>query len=254
MTKKLYQHQKGFTLIEVGLFLAITGLIIVGVIATTSGQINRHRFNDTVQDFADFLMGLYSSATNVQNNRAECTDDLKNLCGRGNTAAYGYFAVFSRNGDSRNIYAYNLQGDADVTIPKDATSLLEILGNINIHLDRASQKSHTLLWDGEAQTNDKLEPHGIRAVAIVRSPLDGTLHTYLYDRAAAQMLASETTTQSQFTEIFTKNAQQQDVEFCIWSPDLGANGVRRDVRIHEKGRNSSAVEIIASDGKENRCR
>ena len=56
----------GFTIIEVMLFLAISGLLFVGIIAGTSMSISRQRYNDSVQDFTQFLREQYSSVTNIR--------------------------------------------------------------------------------------------------------------------------------------------------------------------------------------------
>ena len=45
--------RKGFTLIEIVLFLAITGLLFVGIIVGTNNSIGQQRFTDSVQNFAE---------------------------------------------------------------------------------------------------------------------------------------------------------------------------------------------------------
>ena len=56
----------GFTLIEVMIFLAISGILIIGIIVGTGGTIARHRYNDAVQDLAQALRGQYASVINPQ--------------------------------------------------------------------------------------------------------------------------------------------------------------------------------------------
>ena len=55
----------GFTIIEVMLFLAISGFLVVGIIAGTGVSISRQRYNDSVQTFTQFLREQYSSVTNI---------------------------------------------------------------------------------------------------------------------------------------------------------------------------------------------
>ena len=66
------KHKKnGFTLVEMSLFLAVTGLLFVGIIAGTQNTIRRQRYNDSVQNFVDFWRNIYASVSNTQNNTAE---------------------------------------------------------------------------------------------------------------------------------------------------------------------------------------
>lgn len=46
--------KRGFTIIEVMLVLAITGLMLVGVIAGTYSSIATQRYNDSVRSFSEF--------------------------------------------------------------------------------------------------------------------------------------------------------------------------------------------------------
>ena len=56
----------GFTIIEIMIFLAITGLLVVGVLVGTGSTIARQRYNDAVESFAEFLRRQYSFVINPQ--------------------------------------------------------------------------------------------------------------------------------------------------------------------------------------------
>ena len=58
--------RRGFTLVEVALFLAITAAIFVSIAVGTQNSIFQQRYNDAVQNFAEFLRSMYSQVTNVQ--------------------------------------------------------------------------------------------------------------------------------------------------------------------------------------------
>jgi type II secretory pathway pseudopilin PulG len=64
-----HQNRRGFTIIEVMLFLAITGLMIVGVMAGVGGSINRQRYQDATTSVLDFFQGQYNTVDNVYSNR-----------------------------------------------------------------------------------------------------------------------------------------------------------------------------------------
>jgi type II secretory pathway pseudopilin PulG len=59
-------RRAGFTIIEVMLFLAISGFLFVGILVGTGSGISRQRYNDSVQDIARILREQYSSVVNVQ--------------------------------------------------------------------------------------------------------------------------------------------------------------------------------------------
>ena len=55
-----HYHRSGFTIIEVGFFLAITGLMLVGVMASISIRVSTQRYNDAVQDAIEHVRLAYS--------------------------------------------------------------------------------------------------------------------------------------------------------------------------------------------------
>ena len=58
------KNKLGFTLIEVSLFLAITGLLFLGVTLGVQNSIYQQRYNDAVQSFANFLGNIYDEVLN----------------------------------------------------------------------------------------------------------------------------------------------------------------------------------------------
>lgn len=56
----------GFTIIEVMIFLAISGLLIMGIILGSGATIARYRYNDSVQNLAELLRQQYSTVVNPQ--------------------------------------------------------------------------------------------------------------------------------------------------------------------------------------------
>ena len=58
--------RKGFTIIEVMLFLALSGLLLVGLLGGLGGNIARQRYNDAVQDVVNMLRDQYSFVSDTQ--------------------------------------------------------------------------------------------------------------------------------------------------------------------------------------------
>jgi|GEM_PF-762894 len=64
MGRNYTRIRKGFTVIEVVLFFAISGLLIVGLLLGMTNSIARQRYQDSVQDLADFLKTQYYAVSN----------------------------------------------------------------------------------------------------------------------------------------------------------------------------------------------
>ena len=126
----------GFTLVEVALFLALTGLLFMGIMVGTGNSIAQQRFFDASQDYAEFLRRVYSGVSNPQG--------VGN--GKGELAIYGKLISFGQsyglNGeeipdDEQRIFVYDVIGDADASMAGSG-SAEELLYNIDA--------SVVLLW------------------------------------------------------------------------------------------------------------
>ena len=74
----LEEEQKGFTIIEVMLFLALSGFLLVGILAGTGSSIANQRYKDAVQDATDALRSAYSFVADTQ---VETRDKSEGACG-----------------------------------------------------------------------------------------------------------------------------------------------------------------------------
>lgn len=63
------QH-RGFTILEVILFLAISGVLTSLLLVGMSTAIQRQQYREAVQSYAGFIRGQYSRVINVQNDRS----------------------------------------------------------------------------------------------------------------------------------------------------------------------------------------
>lgn len=148
MTKHKHQSSvlKGFTIIEVTLVLAISMFLFIGLIGGTTVNITRQRYNDSVQNFAEFLRRQYSEVISTENPRdddidseAPCTAtsayqagnaSLSSLVqtGRSDCAIYGKLITFGEDSDNpHKVFTYDVVGD-DISaeiLSSDDSSLLK---------------------------------------------------------------------------------------------------------------------------------
>lgn len=187
------RFKKGFTLIEVALFLAITGALFAAITVGVQHSISQQRFNDAVQNFTEFLRNVYAETMNVQN--------LKG--GRSGKAIYGRLISFGETkdtmgnsintNDTRNtIYVYDIVGDID----EDGLSgnVLESLDKLNadvVMVEGKDLKPVGIVENYVPKWSSQIEPACIGntcsydpfvgAVLIVRHPGSGTVYTYVYE-------------------------------------------------------------------------
>jgi Tfp pilus assembly protein FimT len=128
---------KGFTLIEVALFLAISGLFFAAIMVNISSTVSHRRYTDSLNDLVENLRSAYSATSNVENVRQKdeesskyCTissayktvggsttlvenSDSDNYPGRTNCAVYGQLVTFGEQNSSR-VHRYDIIGLASV--------------------------------------------------------------------------------------------------------------------------------------------
>lgn len=257
--------RRGFTLVEVSLFLAITAVIFVSIAVGTQNSIFQQRYNDAVQNFAEFLRSMYSQVTNVQSEGH----------GRSEYAIYGKLVNFEEDENGNNkITTYNVIGDvaeddldngnvldrlkklnADVVLNKGVGEDIEYkpVGFVEDYRPRwASQIQTTKGWD------EKYEVF-TGALLIVRHPSSGTVYTYSSNEPIKDVdgyirgLNSGLSVENQLlTKIESDNESDKfssanDVDFCVNPNGAEQSTLRRDVRIVAGARNATGVEIISDD-------
>lgn len=83
MDKKVVERRPGFTIIEVMLFLAISGFLLVGILVGTGSSIANQRYKDAVQDAVDAIRNAYSfvADTQIELRTGGGTQGDKGVCG-----------------------------------------------------------------------------------------------------------------------------------------------------------------------------
>lgn len=276
------KSKKGFTLLEVTLFMALSGLLVVGVIAGTSRSLARQRANNALESFTDYLRNLYTHVLYTQNSSG--------TNGRSTRAIYGKLMSFKDG----NIETYSVVGDA---LPlKDMNKLgsittLEALYYLNAGTyDAVEEKpyqkeeiSSEKKWDATIEKdNDRIDlKEGIKfegTIMIVRSPLSGEISTYFarksYKSDGEDARSKETNLQKYYLPRYSVNEVErvqdasenirkdeagtllkiEDINFCFNSEDKWAVGnSRRNIRIARGGRTTAAIEIIDDIAEDNKC-
>lgn len=211
---------KGFTIIEVMLFLALSGFLLAGILAGTGSSIANQRYKDAVQDAVDALRDAYSFVSDTQ---VQLRESGKGVCGgltstqfdssnisqsynsgRGRTQCVVYGAIVSINGDM--IQTTTLIGEdyADALKESKYAGLstmadLDILKTLNANnlavqcsknaadckISTVDVPSTTNLKWGTSFVNPVNDQGELttfqKTLLIIRSPRNGSIRTFVKD-------------------------------------------------------------------------
>ncbi len=290
---------KGFTIIEVTLVLAVSALLFAGLVINVTNNISTQRYATTVQDFNSFLKQVYNQVANTQINsrssgtteRSSCTIDgaesvvqntLNNSgSGRTNCSVYGKLVVFGDTSESDNtIYVYDVIGEAvDLKNPISANSEIEAyravkMGILAVEQGKLTSNYYTYVPDWQGLIEDTNGETLLSAILVVRSPLSGTIHTYVRAgsssnaepfkiRKVYNSISGTITDDSAFnsfsnnialltTELSDGKYQPADVDFCVESDDRRLDKPR-NIRLMADAHSSLDIILVDQDGGENKC-
>lgn len=241
------QYQRGFTIIEVMLFLAITGLLVVTLLTGWTISVNTQSYKDSVRSLSTTLQGQYNNAVQVTNDR-----DANWTCagsGGSTTVAVGFGAargqsncvimgryIYINNG---NITSNSIIGLQDAGSPIIATSTdidsIKNYGPTKIPNDMLADVAQDVPWSaklyfpGNPTTNAKL------AIVIVRSPKTGTVYTFTKANADSPSVQDVLTSGTQ--DVVTLCV---DAEAAVASETLG-------VMIDASASSQNAVHVVSQD-------
>lgn len=245
-----HQREQGFTIIEVVLFVAITGLLAAALLGGWTSMINTQRYKDSTRTLQSFLQQQYNLVYNVENGRLQnlsCTLQGSNLViddtsatntprGQSPCVVMGRY-VQIQNGTKlsvKSIVGY-LNGNDTTNTDLDSIRLYSPqtvdfdLGLTDNELEIPWQAA--VVGTGDSVPKDY-------AIAIIRSPKTGIVHTYTKD----------TTGQSfSLSDIITVNDENTDVNLCLDPGAPFASG-RLGVTIDAYASAQSSVRMI-TDGK-----
>ena len=263
--------KRGFTLVEVSIFLAITGVLFMAVTVGVQNSVYQQRNNDAVQNFMEFLRKAYSETTNVQNNKGAGG-------GRTEKAIYGKLITFGEkynlagnqvNGGKagNQLFMYTVVGN--VMNESGGGTVLELLNSLKAQVvevtTNGSAKSLNLMalaenytpkWSAQIEsacTDENCYQPKEGMLLIVRHPSSGAVYTYYTNELIQinQKIKEGNTNVDWLDFNIFKDGNTKDVDFCINSSGESFVYFRNDVRINAGAKNSSGIELVTDE--ENKC-
>jgi len=267
--KRLEEPEKsGFTIIEVMLVLALTGMLLIGLLGGTFASIASQRYSDSVRSFAEYLRQEYSEVLSPES------------LGAGNSkkyAIYGKALVFGYDYDNddynRRVYSAILIGDAKIPESIDGGFIKE-LASVNLQLycgqplvdGAAPGETSVNYYDPLWQSNlAKPERQGLNnppftgTIIIARTPTSGAIHTVYTGQTynlRDECNEGDINASNAFEESLKKFAGRdadgkgehdftyQDIGICVVSENASRY---REIRIARDGHNTSAISTLSTD-------
>ena len=180
------QVTRGFTIIETMLFLAISGLLIVGMLAGTGASINIQRYRDAVETFKTTLQNQYGELSSVKNDRDDnwtCTGTAQSEAGGSEARGQSDCVLMGRYlsvVDSK-INISSVLGRENTTTQVASNDIEYITKNYVLNVSTVTDESTILEWGTRiawpASGTGAKTPTTPRSLAILflRSPSSGQI-------------------------------------------------------------------------------
>ena len=246
------QNKAGFTIIEVTLFLAISGLLILLLLGGWSVMINTQRYKDSIKTTQSFLQKQYSLAYNVENGRSAnyiCEDGNVSevdpggvprgqedcvILGRLIHVKKGTdMAVYPIVGKDVDVEAM-LAGEAQTNYIEEIRALTPKYSTEDIGIKGAE---YTVPWQATV-VKSSVDPSGLNyIIAIIRSPSSGVAHTF------SKQVADDSLPAKELVGLIDAG-NEKEVLMCI---DAGApiSGGRMGVKIAKNASTGDFVQNVA---------
>ena len=249
MTKVVIQ--KGFTIIETMLFLAITGALTVMVLAGSGLAISQQRYKDAASRTQNIVQEQYANTINTLNSREgdnwrcdPASGQVRNTGEGGVSASWrgasecevvGRFLQFSEGG--RKIVTGNVTGYRFVATP-EPTNDLQAFSQYRLARLTSASEERAVAWGASVTTPGNGQAIDNQLILVLRSPYSGTLRTFASSSYHPPSGAAEIP--SSVVTDFNKRTV-----FCI-NPEGFSIGEKLGVVIAEGAGGSSAVTQQAS--------
>ena len=242
-------QRHGFTVIEVMLFLAISGLMMLGLFVGINGSINNARYNDATRSFRAFMSDQYGKVTAIQNDRAPLDVEACRFGGAGavtgarRAGASNCIVVgqFISTPDGKSFTSRTVAAKATISAAaKSATSVRDVLQAQDAFLTQDTSEEYTATWGTSTTAGGSVAPG--YSILIVRSPTTSLASTFMKNTAITfeQMLAGDTT--------------PGDMHICVHPNGLVPDSTMTGVTLSSESINSSGVALLTSSDASEVCR
>jgi type II secretory pathway pseudopilin PulG len=240
-------YRRGFTIVEVMLFLGITGLLALTLLGGWTTMINTQRYKDSVKTVQSFLQSQYNFVYNVENVKQ---DDGGPFCIVNGSKEPQFVSSGVSRGQSNCIQMgrlISISGGTDISVypivgaelPEAATTDAASITarNPRVVTQDLSLSDNELMVPWQAEIVQTAAAGGARqnvAMAIIRSPLTGAVHTYALSADGVNLPDVES---------MVTTANEREVTLCM-DPGTVFSGNRIGVVVRQRASAQSFVQTI----------
>lgn len=239
---------KGFTIIEVMLFLAVSGLLVAMLLGGWTLMINTQRYKDSLDTVYGYLQDQYNLVYNVENERPQsltCTSDGQIMNnggasidsrGQSDCILMGRFIAIK---DGTTLHSYAVVGRAPAA-PAGGSDTEQIKAYNPKVVDQSiglSEAEQIVPWG--AVLNRMSNKDALNStILLLRSPASGIVHRYIIDGPRVDAAIKD-------DDIAVVN-EEQDSVFCF-DPGALVRGGKQAVVIRKYASSRNSVETLGSD-------
>ncbi len=250
MGTRYHYGQRGFTVIELMLVLALTGMMAAALLGGWTVMINTQRYKDSVRSTQSFIQEQYNLVYNVQNarensfrcNNSNVVDDTSGtgeLRGQSECVLMGRY-IHLDNGRTMRVLAIVGEKPAIEAANSDIASIKGYdpkVTDLQLGLDR---NELPIAWEAEAVTGAPGSNALMSAViAIIRAPSSGIVHTYVD-------LTPNDGSRLPLDVLVDSTNEEADLPICL-NPGASLSGGRMGVLIKARASSQTFIQTI-SDG------
>lgn len=221
----------GFTIIEVTLFLAISGALVVGLLATVGFAISRQRFTDSLSGTQAFIQSQYNETLNVVNDRpaGTCTAASgttmtgSGTVGRGSSGCVvlGRAIVFNSSNPAQ-ILAYPVVGEEPASSTGTGGQLLTAY---KPGVDTTSPEEYEVPWGAQVFKVDQAGTSTpVSRILLLRSPDSGLVLTFA-DNGGASLAGALSSPSSRYDVCLRSGDLTSAIAAVSLSAVAGSEGV-----------------------------
>ena len=235
------QSERGFTIIEISLFVAISGFLAVALLTGWALSINGQRYKDSVDSLYAFLQQQYSFVYNVENGRSANLDCDSNSIvydngatprGQSNCVLLGRYIRISGGTDFDSFAVVGNESAGATTLSSYKPRVVD--SSIGL-----SQAKFTIPWGAVATGRGAGNTNPLNiGIAVLRSPSTGAVYTYINTDNGAVVDLSP----------IVSVANQKEQYLCI-DPGTGVSiqGSHRAVYLPKYAASQNSIETKGDD-------